>query len=211
MKKSKDKDIRPLVKEFIKTGYPDAFIADELNAGTSANNRIDVAAVMDQGLMVGFEIKSASDTMGERLHKQISTFRQFYHTLWLVVDAAHRVEARHLLYSNYREWGLGLLIYLPEQKELLMENDPHETPYYNPRLLIQYLWMADLKALGKAYSMRPVDCSRVNILNTVPIEIVCRVACFLIKARKEEHWSRTLSQRELKRIISDTHSTGGLL
>src|ERR1035437_564500 len=174
--KNKDKDIRRILRLHLheQNAGNNALIVNEFALG-SEPARVDIALVTDEYL-VGFEIKSASDTL-TRLRTQVPSYGKVFDRMILVVDEAH---VRHAQHSLPEWWGIAVAetthskprIGKPRMGRLTIRvlRKSQLNPQVEASVLATLIWreeaLAKLEELGKDWGVRSKNrrmiCARLS-------------------------------------------------
>ncbi|MBZ9715554.1 sce7726 family protein [Deinococcus multiflagellatus] len=160
----KDADIRPVLQRHVEQRYgtrPDTEIVNEFGV-RHGTNRIDLAVV--NGVMRGYEIKSAKDTL-ERLPAQSAMYATVFDYLTLVASPKHIEPALPMLPDW---WGIVRADPAPPKAKTAVRLTPvrraKRNPAVDPEALVALLWRDEaydaLAARGLAaefkHATRPV-------------------------------------------------------
>jgi hypothetical protein len=154
--------------------------------------RIDVAVV--NGLLIGYEIKSDSDTL-ERLPIQQEIYSQIFNRIVVVVGTPHTFKVARLV---PQWWGIWQSI--TSSGEVIFEviREPQQNPNINPLSLVKCLWRDEalgiLKDNGLADGLEKAKRSiiREKLATALSCDELNLVVCNHLKARV--NWNIVLKQ-----------------
>lgn len=136
--KTHDKDIRPLLFDFLDERYGKVRTFEELYIGDC---RADVYAVID-GAAVGFEIKSDSDTYA-RLEKQVKLYSRYCDYCYAVVGSTHTKILEHVP----EFWGVISVCECDGELSLSVIREAKISPKVKSANKLRVLWRRELNAL----------------------------------------------------------------
>lgn len=145
----RDRDIRAVLIEAIRHEHaadPETRVVNELGV-LNGRTRIDLAVI--NGLLHGYEIKSAADTL-TRLPRQVICYGAIFDCVTLVTTGEHIVKARHLI---PRWWGITKVSGSAESPVLRAVRKAKRNPVVNPVALAQLLWRDEAIELLERYEI----------------------------------------------------------
>lgn len=198
-----DKDIREPLFDFLEEFYGKIRIFEEKVTGIS---RTDALGVID-GQLIGFEIKSDSDTYA-RLKRQTADYDLLCDVNYLVVGKSHRRQADQHIPAH---WGI-ICVYeedetenemaadnmnekLPQKEKKRIIGEIDQIPGVNPNVRLErqldLLWRPELATLQEwnempKYAQRSKAFVREKILERVPQETLKRQITDLLFERDYE-------------------------
>lgn len=156
----REHEIRRAVISSVRSAHPDeaeTLIVEEMGV-CFGSARIDVVVV--NGLISGFEIKSASDTL-TRLPSQVAAYGRVLDNATLVCAARHHVKAEGLL----PPWW-GIVVADRGVLEWLRPSD--DNPDVDIVAVLQLLWRAELLALARSLQVRGASrLTRAQLIDVV--------------------------------------------
>jgi len=139
----KDRDIRTGLIRHLSNLYfndPDTRILREFNI-CEGNARIDIAVV--NGLLIGYEIKSDSDTL-ERLPVQQEVYNQIFNRIIIVVGKHHISTVADAIPPW---WGIWRSTRLDGKVLFRIFREAEDNPIINPLSLAECLWRDEALAV----------------------------------------------------------------
>ena len=136
--KTHDKDIRPLLFDFLDERFGKVRTFEELYIGDC---RADVYAVID-GASVGFEIKSDSDTYA-RLENQVKLYSRYCDYCYAVVGGSHTKIFEHI--PDF--WGVISVCESDGELSLSVLREAEKSPSVKSTYKLRVLWRRELNAL----------------------------------------------------------------
>jgi hypothetical protein len=161
---------------------PDTLFVDEL--GLCGQVRVDVAVV--NGVLSGYELKSASDTL-RRLPTQVEIYSQVLDHATLVVADNHADHARAMLPSW---WGVIEATWTGVDVELRNVTPPQMNPGIQAYSLAQLLWRDEVldeltqRGLEVGYRSKPRLILWQRLAAEVPLDELRQVVRARLKARE---------------------------
>lgn len=160
-----DKDMREPLFEYLEEFYGKIRIFEEKNAGGS---RADVIGVID-GSMIGFEIKSDSDSY-TRLKTQTRDYDDFCDINYLVIGKTHQKYAHNHIPPYW-----GIICVYEEENDVKVEllQIPGENPKVSIKKQIEFLWRPELYQIQKwndlpEYKQKSKQFVREKIIEKIP-------------------------------------------
>ena len=181
----KDRDIRTSLIKHLSNLYfndPDTRMLGEFSI-CEGNARIDIAVV--NGLLIGYEIKSDSDTL-ERLPLQQEIYSQIFNRIIIVVGKHHISRVTDLIPSW---WGIWQSTKLDGKVLFGIFREPEDNPIINPLSLAKCLWrdeaLAVLKDKGLVSGLEKAKRAilREKLANTLSCAELNAIVCNYLKSR----------------------------
>lgn len=157
-------------------------VLDEL--GVCENSaRVDVSVL--NGSLIGFEIKSESDSL-KRLSRQAFFYNQVFHRMSLVVDFQHLEEAKDIVPDW---WGLIGVRNSPEGILLEQCQEGCQNPDQDPHAVAQLLWRWELleelehRGIDKGVRSKRRRAMCARLAKHLQLKEVCSLVLRRLKAR----------------------------
>lgn len=190
--KLRDSEIRTGLLRHLSTLYlndPNTRILQEFSL-CEGEVRIDIAVI--NGLLIGYEIKSDSDTL-ERLPIQQEIYSQIFNQITIVVGKHHISKVVDLIPPW---WGVWQSIQLEGKVLFSVFRESKDNPNINPLSLVKCLWRDEvltiLKDKGLANGLEKAKRSilRETLANTLSCTELNEIVCDRLKSRQD--WSIVL-------------------
>lgn len=150
----RDIDIRRVLRSLITeqhAGKADTLVVEELGL-CQGQSRIDMAII--NGLFIGYEIKSARDTL-ERLPGQVETYNRVLDEVTIVASECHEAELMRLVPDW---WAIAWARHQEGQLRIVPVREGRRNQSPDPSALVQLLWRTEalqiLEELGLDQGVR---------------------------------------------------------
>jgi hypothetical protein len=182
----RDVDIRRALREgplAIYASDPDTLVVEELGL-CEGESRIDVAVI--NGYLIGYEIKSARDTL-ERLPAQAQVYSRVFDFVVIVVHERH---FQRVIALVPEWWGISVASHRgPEDIEIHEFRPAQQNPGRDPAALVKLLWRDEalslLRSIGKAWGVasKPRDVIWERLALVLSLDELGAAVRGLLKAR----------------------------
>ena len=189
----RDSDIRAsLAKHLSKLHYeePNTRIVGEFSL-CEGSARIDIAVV--NGSLIGYEIKSDSDTL-ERLPFQQEIYSQVFNRVTIVVGEHHSDKVTKLI--PYW-WGIWIPRKFKNGIQFEVLREPQENPQVDPNSLVKCLWRDEAlvvlrdRNLADGLEKAKRSVLREKLANSLTYAEINAIVCDYLRSRSD--WSIVLT------------------